>query len=316
MSKDGDYVGDEIYLPHNALVPRDSPGLTRKGVLQCLYRRVLSEMSMNRFTWDGMPRTIDTRYLEWTLLNTGLAVFYFDDEYDRFMALRGTGSGVINMYDNPTEFRVYGNAMLNKTIRANDCVPIWSNYHRTPEWDVITIYSQKLAEADRTIEVNMLAERTPFMFAVDNNERLTVQNAFRQVQEGAPVIWATDSLNFQAIQEKAHLFDLRTDKDTLLNNMTAKVRIWNEALTLLGIMNVNSEKRERMVVEEASGASGQVMAMRAVALNARQVACDMINEKYGLEVSVEWNLDSSISKGSPGLDDIDMGGVSDGDVYN
>ena len=53
----------------------------------------------------------------------------------------------------------------------------------------------------------------------------------------------------------------------------------------------NSEKRERMVVEDASGASGQVLAMRAVALNERQRACERINKMYGLEVMCEWNLD-------------------------
>ena len=41
-------------------------------------------------------------------------------------------------------------------------------------------------------------------------------------------------------------------------------------------MNVNSEKRERMVAEEASGSSGQVLAMRAVAMNARKYACETL----------------------------------------
>ena len=311
MSNTGDYVRNDIYDPHR-LGMSSSPNVSRKRILVRLYERVLTEMAMNRFTWEGMPDTVDTRFLEYTLFNNALSVFYFDTEYDRYMALRGTGAGRINMYDNPTVFRVYGNAMLNKSLAANECVPIWSNYLRHPDWDIVRIYSQRLAEADRTVEINMLAERHPFVFAVSNDERLTMQNAFRQVQEGMPVIWGTDAMSVTSLQDKVHLFDLTTDKDRVVNDMTVKTRIWNEALTLLGIMNVNSEKRERMVVEEASGASGQVMAMRAIALNSRAAACEQINKMYGLDVSVKWNLDESVTAGVPGLEGNGNGDIHDG----
>ena len=88
------------------------------------------------------------------------------------------------------------------------------------------------------------------------------------------------------------------------------MRTWNETLTLLGIMNVNSEKRERMVVEEASGASGQVLAMRAVALNERQRACERINKMYGLEVMCEWNLDEMTTAENAALGAV-AGGLAD-----
>ena len=291
-----DYVQNEIY-DRQALGFSRSPNVTRKNVLVRLYRRVLSEMCMNRFKWNGMPETVDVRFLEYILLNEALCVFYYDEEFNRYMALRASGSGRANMYNNPTEFRVYGNAMLNKTLSPRACVPIWANYLRAPDWDIISIYSQRLAEADRTIEINMLNSRHPFVFAVDANERLSMQNAFRQIEEGMPVIWGTENLSLSALQDKVSVFNIEGDKDNLVNFMTVKTRIWNEALTLLGIMNVNSEKRERMVVEEASGASGQVMAMRAIALNARQYAADQINEMFKLNVSVTWNLDETIANG-------------------
>lgn len=318
-----DYVQSEIYDRHNGR-KRMRPGVnqhnTRKAWLTRMYERVLSEMAMNRFTWEGLPDTVDHRFLEITLLQKALAVFYYDEEYGRFMALRASGSGITNMYDNPTEFRVYGNSMLNKTLKASECVPIWSNYWRTPDWDIIRIYSQRLAEADRTTEINMLNTRHPVVLAVDANERLTMENAFRNVQEGQPVIFGTENMQLGSITDKIYSFDLGgSNNNNLQDIMTAKVRIWNEALTLLGIMNVNSEKKERMVVEEASGSSGQVMAMRAVAMNSRQAACEQINRMYPeINVSVNWNLDENMTAGIPGMDDVmPVGGESDnGDIYD
>ena len=65
-------------------------------------------------------------------------------------------------------------------------------------------------------------------------------------------------------------------------------------------MNVNSEKRERMVVEEAAANSGQVLASRESFMKPRQLACEQINEKFGLEVSCSWAVDDNAS---PNLND-------------
>lgn len=289
-----DWVRKEIYEPFvNGGRFKNNPSINREALLVRMYKRIMSEMCVNRFSWSGLPDTVDRRYLEATLMYDGLAVFYFDEEFDRFMALRATGLGQVNMYDNPTNFTVYGNQVFSKTLDARHCVPIWSNYLREPDWDIIDIYSQRLAAFDRTLEVNMLSARHPFVFSVDNNEYQSFVNAFRKVAEGQPVIFGTEALSPAALAEKVTMFDVGFKPHQIQDVMEAKVKTWNEALTLLGIMNVNSEKRERMVAEEASGSSGQVLAMRAVAMNARKYACEHINQMYGLQVDVRWNLDES-----------------------
>ena len=70
-----------------------NPAQDREMVIRRMYRRVISEMCMNRFNWQGLPDTVDLRYLEQTLLLDGLCVFYFDQEFGRYMALRATGMG-------------------------------------------------------------------------------------------------------------------------------------------------------------------------------------------------------------------------------
>ena len=67
-------------------------------------------------------------------------------------------------------------------------------------------------------------------------------------------------------------------------------------MTYLGINNSNQEKRERLVEDEVSANNDQVNAFRNIALNARKQACEEINKMFGLNVDVEWNLDSSYDK--------------------
>ena len=292
MSKP-DFVGEAIYAPFLREMMVE-PGKMRKEVLTRMYARVLSEMCMNRYHWTGLPEEIDPRFLEMTLFSQGLSVFFWDEEFNRYFALRGAGFGTPNMYNNPTEFIVYGNTMVNKTMKSDLCVPIWNNYLRTGDTDIVGVYARRLSEIDTTTEIDLIHMRVPVLLTADTNERKSVMDAYKQLAEGNPMIAEVSSVTgMGTLQDKISSISTGINKDYLPNVMEAKVRTWNEALTLLGIMNVNSSKKERMVVEEASGSSGQVLAMRAVNLQARKYACEWINAKYGLNVDVTWNLDDS-----------------------
>lgn len=277
---------------------RNNPNRNRKSVEVMMYERLISEMAMARFEWRGLPDSIDVRFLELTLFYQALSVFYFDRDFDCYFALRGSGAGPINMYDNPTVFKVYGNTMVNKILRATkrgereaDCVPIWANFLRIPDWDIVQIYATKLAEVDRTIEQDILAMRHPFIVAVNDNQKLSLQNALRQVQEGQPVLFGTEALA-ETIDQMIKVFDLKIDKEEVINLQLVKSKMWNECMTLLGINNANQDKRERLVTSEVSANNSQVLLARQVALDARRDACKRINDRYpNLNISVHWNVD-------------------------
>jgi hypothetical protein len=190
--------------------------------------------------------------------------------------------------------------MVNRRLQAGiECVPIWANTVRVPDWDLVLLQATKLAEIERTIEINLMAMRKPFVFAVEDTERLTFQNVWRQVQEGEPVIFGTQTLG-EPLDSKIKLFDLKIDKDLVINLQLAKAKIWNETMTFLGINNSNQDKRERLVVDEVGANDQQVSAARNSAMGARKYAVEQINRKYSLAVSVEWNEDETIQTGSDG----------------
>jgi hypothetical protein len=269
---------------------RNNPERNRKAIEERMYLRIFTEIACARFKWVGLPTGIDERFLELTLFNRALAVFYFDESFDRYFALRASGTGKINMYDNPTSYTVIGNTMINKTLKGDECVPIWANFLRMPDWDIASVYATRISEIDRTIEINLLAHRHPFMMFVDDNEKLSVTNAFRQVKEGQPVIVGTTALG-DMMDQKVKLLDMKIDKDEVLNLQLVKGKMWNECMTFLGINNANQDKRERLVVSEVSANNSQVLMARNVALDARRQACEIMNRMYGLSVSVHWNVD-------------------------
>ena len=78
-----------------------------------------------------------------------------------------------------------------------------------------------------------------------------------------------------------------------------KEKIWNEALSFVGIDTVNTEKRERMITAEVEYGLGYVDAMRNIMLNMRRKACNEINEKFGLNISVKFRNQKEEQKWLP-----------------
>jgi hypothetical protein len=272
---------------------KNNPNKNRKVLYERMYVRVLTEICTNRFSWINLPDEIDRRFLELELFRRALVVFFWDDQYDRYFTLRGSGAGKWNMYDNPVSFNVIGNTMINRMLTAagngkEGCIPIWANTMRTPDWDIVMLQSTKLAEIERTIEITLQLMRTPYIVGVDDNERLSFINMLRQVQEGQVAVYGSQGL-VESIKDKMSLLDLGIDKEVVLNLQIAKSKIWNETMTLLGINNANQEKRERLVADEVSANDSQIMAVRNSSLSARQYAVELINKKYDLKVEVEWN---------------------------
>lgn len=299
-----DHVGDEYYAPHlygDSRKYNNNPSGNRTAILQRMYMRVLTELAVNRFRWTGLPKEVDVRFMELTLFYRGLSVFFHDAEYGKFMALQGTPAGRTDMLQNPTAFQVTGASYAGKRLRAvngvelvdgefvgteAECVPVWSNYMRVPDLDIVLIYASKFAELDQTIELNIKAARRTRVAVVDENTNLSMTNIIRQIDEGQPLIKVGRSLS-----DSVEAIDLGVNPDSIEKLHILKGRLWNECMTLLGIHNANQDKKERLVVDEVSANDDQVDSTRAVNLNARRQAAERMNERYGLMVEVSYHTD-------------------------
>lgn len=297
-----DYVKTGIY--NKIMLKPPSSSEVRQTQLEHMYRRQLMGKCLSRFTWKGLPNGIDPRFIEATIFNNGYSVFYFDTLLELFMAMPATISGPLDIQDNPTGYRITRNGVYSREVSAFDAVCIWGNQVREPEIDLVISYAARLAQIDRTIEIDLLNERNPMIVACSQDQRLTIQNLISKIYDGEPVVWGTENLSMDSLANTMGVFPLNQNAGSgavsSIKHMESKSKIWGEALTMLGIMNVNSEKRERMVVEEAAANSGQVLASRESFMKPRQLACEQINEKFGLEVSCSWAVDDNAS---PNLND-------------
>lgn len=271
---------------------QNSPTQNQQISTEYMYVRVLSEMSINRFTWHNLPNSISERYIEKVLFAQGLVVWFPFAKTGNYLCLRGAPAGDINMYDDPLEFIVTGNTVVNKRVFVRDkgCVPIWTNYMRMPDVEIVRLYAMKLAQLDRSIEIVSASMRTSRIVVAKEDQILTYQNIVRQIDEGTKTIFVKDSVDV----DKISVHNMDTDPRILSSLISTKKETWNECLTLLGVdNNAGEDKKERLVSDEVDANSDQVLVHRATSLKARQAACDEINRKYRLPDGSKLNISVS-----------------------
>lgn len=246
------------------------------------YLTRLIQLAMSRFEWSGLPESINIRYMEQTLMNQGMAGFYKNQSVG-FLCLPVVQRGKLNMYEEPTAWNTVNPVFHDDLEENGSWVIIYDTITHDRTIDTLMLFAERLANVERTLDVNVGAQKTPVLIVCTEQQRLTLENVYISYVGNQPVIFADDQ-----VINKDTLKVLKTDAPYLCDKlMIYKHNIWNEALTFLGLNNVNTDKKERLITDEAQANNQLIMMSAESALRARENACKEINQLFGLAVSVK-----------------------------
>lgn len=252
------------------------------------YVNRLTELSISMFDWKNLPDTIDARFLELALFNDGMAVF-FKDEVMGYLGLQVMIGGALDVYRIPTTRTAFAQNGYQMELDPNNSVIIFNNMlHNNSILDVQEM-SKRLYEIQRTIDVNVIQQKTPKIITCTENQRLVMKNLYAQYMGNEPFIFGDKNLDLSGIKTLDTTSPYVSDKLYEL-----KTQYWNEALTYLGISNVNTIKKERMITDEVQRNLGGTIASRYSRLIMRQQACEQINKMFGLNISVDYREDMQV----------------------
>lgn len=278
----------------------------------------LMNLAISVFKWDNLPEGVDERMLEFWLLRDGFVGFFYDEALksdERRRAPEGYAvlpmmiQGQWDIYEYPRDRRAYAVNGFNYECTEDNSVIIFQNYLRVPMWLTLWQYAFRLAETQRTIDINCKQQRTARIIRCSEDQRLTYLNAAKEVDEGRPWVHGDKNFDLDAFQ----VFDTTTPY--VANELqTYKHQLWNEALTYLGIENVNTDKKERLISDEVVNNMGDVEAERFTRLNARKQACDEINRLFNLDVKVDFRSGTYIRTGATGSAMLETSGMQASNV--
>lgn len=241
-----------------------------------MYRQWLASIALNRFRWVNLPPTVSERYIELNLYYQGVATIARYPETDIVYALQAIVNEYPNEQDEYDRWRCLGQCgKLNFDSDITRGVLIWDNRQRMPLTGIIDLYARRLAAIDRTLDINMLQQRTPFIITGPQEKAVDVANVMKSIAGGEPAI-----VGYEGLTDLVQVSAVQTGVPCLAGEInTAWTMIWNNALRFLGLGGVN-EKAERLVTMEAETQQEPAELMTLDPLNARRAACDAYNEVF------------------------------------
>lgn len=277
--------------------PEASPWLN--GDAQALYRHYYSRLAgvaATRYRWLGLPDSIDPMRLEFSLvLQGGLAAYTHVRNQEplgdgkteaargRFAVTKCTyGGAQLDDLFNPASYTTYGPRGVGgitfnttKPIEEWAGVPIWGDALRMDyDGDTIRMFANRLARSSLIVDTNMAATTRGIVVFTDQDNLLTDQTAVDTMMSGLTTF--TNRQNIDGIKA----VDLGVHPDTVERSHVVAMRLWNEALTALGVQAGAQEKEERLTDDEVQAIRGAVEAVRRRTLTPRRLAAQQINRRY------------------------------------
>ena len=263
------------------------------------------KVALSIFEWVNLPKSMNARWLEMCLFYKGQATLLKDKKYG-FINTNCASNGYVNIYGLPTKLNCYSFEFqedrdlytgLNpiedlEEQQYKECILVQNNFESVPTCGTLELFAYRLYEAERTCDVNVKAQKTPVMIVVDENQRLMMENLYNQYDGNQPFIFG-DKQQLDSNMIKG----ISTQAPYVVDKLTEyKKEIWNDALSFLGINNINIDKKERLITGEANANNEFINLNLQSYLAPRVEACRQFNELFGLtgtdkEISVRVRSD-------------------------
>ena len=263
-------------------------------------------LALNRYKWENLPNGIESRYIEQMLFDNGECAL-FDHPDLGLCVLRSSSRENLNIYGEPTKLSLTG-FNEHRTVMMDECVRIMNNDLALPSLPDIVYYARRMAEIDDIIMQNLRQQRVPYLFATDENNSFSMKALYDRMYQGEPAIFIDKEM---LKGEPENIMVIPTTAPYLVDKLQSqKQEMERELLTFLGINNT-LEKKERLLVDETNSNNQFIKMASDIGFKQRQLACEQMNEMFGLNVQVvetqdefqqEVMVDGELYNGNPSDD--------------
>lgn len=262
-------------------------GVLSNERLQLEYKTWCLKKLFGAFEFGGVPNDWDYDYMLTNLFIHG------------YIAITDTSAGVvplrcgitgIDIFDHPTR-AIFANPVLGNFERnlygdnpLTDCALVKIQYDFMGVMPIVDRYAALLALCDNSIAVNLRNSKVAFIGLVSSKQQAaTFEKLYRDIDVGKPAVYAkkgdgltTDDIYYNHVRETYIANDVQLLKQSIKNDF----------LTEVGLNNANTDKRERLIVDEVNANNDEVQANVQHWLDNIREGLRRANALFGLNLSV------------------------------
>lgn len=189
-----------------------------------------------------------------------------------------------NVWHRPNKVTIANHILgnLERTIGV-DCEAVYLNGsgHRGGIAPLIDLYAMRLAMCDSAWDVNMMNSKTTMVFGASNKKEADSMKAmYDEIQEGRPAVFVKNGSTIDGVTGEVYSAKA---KDNFLADMISEQKriIKEEFLTIFGVNNANTDKRERLINAEVQSNNEELMADTEWWCDNLERYCSRCNNMFG-----------------------------------
>lgn len=261
----------------------------RSTELVSFYMWQLLKDAMSVYEWN-VPNTWSKSFLLRVLYCNGFVVVFNADK-DGFgvIPMNGTPKG-LNVFYEPKEILIHNFALRHnyKLERGKNCECI----KLQPNWngilDICAHYADMIALAYEASAYNLLNSKVSYVFGAESNAQAeSFYKMYDKMTDGKPAVAVGKSMFNKETGEPLWMpFDNDIGKKYITDKLLMDVaKLRSSFLTEIGIVGVQTEKKERMTNDEISALNVEAQAQSALLDETLHDSIDRVNEMFGLNIT-------------------------------
>lgn len=256
------------------------------------FKKYLFQKILSVYEWNGIPEHWAKNYFEYILFGLGKIAIIETDKFGVIPQQCGLSGNHLSVMYQPTYVTI-ANPLLRGLLMPQigiDCelIKIQPNYGGV--WDIVSYYADMLACCSETIAVNIMNSKLSYVFFSENK---TMAETFKKMTDsilsGQPAVFIGKELMMEDGTPLWQVFTQDLSSNYIADKLLMDMQKWeNRFDTEIGIPNANTEKRERMLVDEVNANNFSTMSKAELWLETIRECLEKVNEMFDLNISVKF----------------------------
>lgn len=261
---------------------------TKNTQMFMFFKKYLLEKVMSVFKFE-LPKMWDKNYFLYSLFLNGYLVIVNTDKFGvicQHCGLRG-----YNIYYNPTH-AIIVNPLLTGILEpkiGTQCSLIRLQPNYSGVSDIVNYYADNMAMTAETCEMNIANSKLSYLFAVRGKSQAeSMKKILDQIMRGELGVFYDEKLKMGNDNIPLDFFNNDLKKNFIAPELLDTLRRWEEMFcNEVGIPNIRSDKKERMIVDEVNSNNIECFTKVELWLETLKEGVEQTNKMFNLDLSVK-----------------------------
>lgn len=258
------------------------------------FKRYLLQRAFSVFKWT-LPKTWNLDYFRYVLYNMGYIVVVNTDSFGVIPMIAGLRG--YNVFYQPTH-AIITNPLINGILEPeidSQCTLI----KLTPDFagitDLVTYYANLMGVAGEAAGMNLINSKLAYMAAAKSKAMAeAIKKLFDTVQAGNPFVVYDNNYKDADNNPLLELVTQNLKENFIAPDIMLSIRkLENEFDSKIGLANVNSEKKERLISDEVQANRDETYSLAEIWFESLKDGINKTKEMFGNDVAdfkIEWRF--------------------------